>query len=693
MSSIAKFPLLRSDSPSGAYVDPIGSEPALLGDNESYKSTTFPNFGGSLNQHRDSYGGLIIPNRRTLQRIVTSRDRKCLPSLSFHNITYTVEQRRNFIGTAESHTILKGISAIMKPGINAIIGPSGCGKTTLLDVLSGKKDARDIDGVVLVNGKKQQPNFKYKSGYVVQQDLITSTLTVRENVAFSAFVRLSSETPADEREKRVDDVIVKMDLENCANTRIGDELIRGVSGGERKRTSIGMELVTNPSILFLDEPTTGLDAATALRVMNVLRSISRDENKIIIMSIHQPRYSIYKLINQITLLSKGEIIYHGSRSDATSYFKHLDYERDPEDNPADFFLDTIITNEIATGLSASQEVLDLEAAQESYTATPLVERFKNSREWKKLEQSLKHTFKMQPHMNTASTPEGAHVTSFGRQFIGLSNRNLKNLIRHPKAALTLSLIMMILALIVGTVFFNLDNGETAIRDRMGCFFFSILAMIYLNLASMDLFIQQRAVFIHEKESGFYRVSAYFLSKLLCELLPMSVIPVPVYCAITYFMIGLRIDSAGRYFMYTLTISLVYFAVGSLAMSIGALIGIFSIANPIYVMILTVSIVFSGFLVRLNDTVSWLRWIQYFSVFKYSINILAVNEFAGQNYTYPICFENAMDCNMTRTESGDDFLERESYSDYNVWFNHLGLLLHGIFYLCLAYIFLRTLKRR
>jgi len=91
--------------------DPV-SETAL-GDNESYRSSAFPNFTGSMNQHRDSYGGLVIPNRRTLQRVVTSKDNKRLPSLSFHNITYTIEQRRNYIGTAESHTILKGIRSVM----------------------------------------------------------------------------------------------------------------------------------------------------------------------------------------------------------------------------------------------------------------------------------------------------------------------------------------------------------------------------------------------------------------------------------------------------------------------------------------------------------------------------------------------------------------------------------------------------
>ena len=138
------------------------------------------------------------------------------------------------------------------------LGPSGCGKSTLLDILAERKDLHGLSGRVLVDGLTPPPSFKYIVGYVVQDDIITGTLTVRENLMFSANVRLPKEVKYDERVNRVQKTIQDLGLESCADTKVGNESIRGVSGGERKRACIGMELVLAPKILFLDEPTTGL---------------------------------------------------------------------------------------------------------------------------------------------------------------------------------------------------------------------------------------------------------------------------------------------------------------------------------------------------------------------------------------------------------------------------------------------------
>jgi ATP-binding cassette subfamily G (WHITE) protein 2 len=137
------------------------------------------------------------------------------------------------------------------------LGPSGCGKSSLLDILADRKDPRGLSGQVLIDGLPPPPSFKYIVGYVVQDDIISGALSVRENLMFSANVRLPADVSVDERTARVTKVIQDLGLEACADTRMGTEALRGVSGGERKRTCIGMELVLAPKILFLDEPTTG----------------------------------------------------------------------------------------------------------------------------------------------------------------------------------------------------------------------------------------------------------------------------------------------------------------------------------------------------------------------------------------------------------------------------------------------------
>lgn len=137
------------------------------------------------------------------------------------------------------------------------IGPSGCGKTSLLDILANRKDQHGLSGTVLVHGIPRDSSYKYTVGYVVQDDICSGMLTVRENLHFSISLRHPEKLAATQKDERVKAVIEEVGLRACADTRVGTEFIRGISGGEKKRTCIGMELVLSPEILFLDEPTTG----------------------------------------------------------------------------------------------------------------------------------------------------------------------------------------------------------------------------------------------------------------------------------------------------------------------------------------------------------------------------------------------------------------------------------------------------
>jgi ATP-binding cassette subfamily G (WHITE) protein 2 len=153
--------------------------------------------------------------------------------------------------------ILIDLSGIFKVGMNAIMGPTGSGKSSLLDVLADRKDRRGLQGEILLNGQLKNEDYKYHIGYVVQDDIVSGTLTVRENLMFSANVRLPTQLSSKSKIDIVNEVIMELGLETCANTIVGTDFKRGVSGGERKRTNIGMELVLSPLVLFLDEPTTG----------------------------------------------------------------------------------------------------------------------------------------------------------------------------------------------------------------------------------------------------------------------------------------------------------------------------------------------------------------------------------------------------------------------------------------------------
>lgn len=154
------------------------------------------------------------------------------------------------------------------------LGPTGCGKTTLLDILADRRSSHGVSGEVFLDGLPPPPSFKYMVGYVVQDNIICETLSVRENLMFSANVRLPRDISSSERTERTTKAIHELGLEACADTRIGTKFLRGVSGGERKRACIGMELVLSPKLLFLDEPTTGLYCQSQRCVLKTILSVS-----------------------------------------------------------------------------------------------------------------------------------------------------------------------------------------------------------------------------------------------------------------------------------------------------------------------------------------------------------------------------------------------------------------------------------
>lgn len=185
------------------------------------------------------------------------------------------------------------------------------------------------------------------SAYVQQDDVLFQTLKVRECLEFAAKLKLSGSY--EQKIRTVDRIIAELGLTKCQNTWIGGPLFKGVSGGERKRTSIGVELITDPSLIFLDEPTTGLDSFTAASVMETLNDLAKS-GRTIITTIHQPNSDIFLSFDRLLLMARGKIIYFNEAKLAVDYFSSLgDRFRCPEwDNPADFFMDMISIESIET---------------------------------------------------------------------------------------------------------------------------------------------------------------------------------------------------------------------------------------------------------------------------------------------------------------------------------------------------------
>ncbi|KAE8300416.1 ATP-binding cassette sub-family G member 2 [Larimichthys crocea] len=452
------------------------------------------------------------------------------PTVTFSNLHYCVQEKRFCCKRGPEKCILKDVSGIMRPGINAIMGATGSGKTSLLDVIAGRKDPAGLrQGKVLVDGKVVTSDLRLSSAYVVQDDILMGTLSVRENLLFSANLRLSPKHHSSaDKKSRVDAIIQDLGLTDCADTKIGTEFLRGVSGGERKRCSIGMELITSPSLLFLDEPTTGLDSNTANCIISLLHNLTR-RGKTVIFSIHQPRYSIFRQFDHLTLMHKGEVVYAGAADHALEYFTNLGYQIEPFNNPADFFMD--VTNGEA---KSTLETLTADSTNS------LATKYRESQLCQSVLEELDHVNQSIADGAKGQNKAADYATSFLYQIRVVCGRTVLNILRNPQTSYGQLALNIFFAVLVGLIYFQMPlTLPEALQNRSGAFFFLIINMVFGNLSAVELFINERAIFIHENSSGYYRTSVYFLSKIFADLIPNRIIPIFIFSAIAYYMMGLN----------------------------------------------------------------------------------------------------------------------------------------------------------
>lgn len=610
-------------------------------------------------------------------------------TVSFHNIHYKVTEGRGcFCRKKKTKDILIDLNGVMTPGLNAIMGATGSGKSSFLDVLAARKDPSGLSGEVLIDGAPQPPNFKCLSGYVVQEDVVMGTLTVRENLRFSAVLRLPSSISRKEKEEKVERVIQELGLSKVANSKVGTQLIRGISGGEKKRTNIGMELIIDPAVLFLDEPTTGLDASTAGSVLLLLKKMA-NHGRTIILSIHQPRYGIYRLFDNLTLLVNGNQVYHGPAPEALEYFAGIGYTCEPHNNPADFFLDVINGDSTAVALNnLDNDAPDPEALSSSTKAIEekLVQEYKTSSYYKQTKAEMERIVSGRQSVTTVRSRTITYRTSFFTQFRWVLHRTFRNLMLNPQTSVAQVLVTAFLALIVGALFFNAPLDQTGIQNRFGALFFVTVNQCFSSLSSAELFITERKLFIHEYISGYYRVSVYFLSKVLADILSLRTIPAIVFTCIIYYMIGLK-DTAAAVFLFMFTVALVAYTATSMSLAISADQTVVAIANLYMTISFVFMMIFAGLLVNLPSIADWLVWLKYLSIPRYGFAALQINEFVGLEFCQTV--NGTSFCQM-----GEEILDEQGvdYSAWGLWQNHVALLVMIFIFLSIAYLKLRFIKK-
>ncbi|XP_078490145.1 broad substrate specificity ATP-binding cassette transporter ABCG2-like [Ciona intestinalis] len=591
--------------------------------------------------------------------------------------------------------ILDGVSGIFHPGINAIMGPSGSGKTTLLEILAGRKSGRGIGGRVMVNGQPIATKFCQKTGYAPQKDILNPGLTVREHIWYSLCLRRPDSLTEAEKCLLLGEIISSLDLLKCADSKVGNATCHNISGGERKRTAIAMELASAPKILFLDEPTSKLDSSTSKALVQLLKKLS-DNGRTIILTIHQPSYAIYRMFDSLTLIAKGRTVYHGSAELALSYFSSIGFTCEKYNSPPDYFLDVLygvyphkpptprltftrptitpsrslrrsifhrsINNNEDSRRTATDHYLDdsvfcnltptftrfaIGDIPRSYSCelditteegakahadigTHLAEayvtsqqNFKNRQELAEIEKLTKRTLGYMSEHKSFKMHKSNKNLSFGHEYTLLTRRALKS---STKIFAALGIMNAVIGLIFGILYFYNEDSHPTVQNRLGMFFYLSVhgVMVPAMITAKSFAVNEKSLFRHERRGGFYRASTYCLARCTVVLLA-RVLSAVVFSGFVYWMTGLQRHPA-HFMSFLMTAFFSGFACDGICLYAALAFRSFSTGRLFVVLYMTLTSVFAGFLLDLNEAFPWLAWVKYISVTRYCYLGWVINEF-------------------------------------------------------------------
>ena len=495
-------------------------------------------------------------------------------------------------------TILQPINATFQAGVlNVIMGPSGSGKTSLLNAMAlrlrnslGTKYRPS--GRLTFNGATPSDSVvRSVCSYVCQDDdALLPSLTVRETLRFAAGLRLPSHMSKEEKYHRAEDVLLKMGLKDCADNLVGNDLIKGISGGEKRRVSIAVQVLTDPRILLLDEPTSGLDAFTASSIMEVLQGLA-NEGRTLILTIHQARSDLFKHFGNVLLLARGgSPVYAGAAREMLGYFGRQGYECPQHTNPADFALDmiTIDLQQEQREAESRERVKKLIEQWESHMSSDVTTEEQEERlpEIKEADETGygDHEEKLwidekddgktggvlgveepkairRPSLASAprksfnkanlSTPAelGALIrkrASLASALPLLIHRAIINTRRQPDLILARLLQVIGLAIVLALFFAPLDNDFFSVQNRMG-FVQEIGAFYFVGmLQNVAVYPNERDVFYREDDDGVYSVEAFIASYTVLEF-PFEVVSSLVFGVLGVIAVGMP-RTATMYFV-------------------------------------------------------------------------------------------------------------------------------------------------
>ncbi|KDE04252.1 hypothetical protein MVLG_05280 [Microbotryum lychnidis-dioicae p1A1 Lamole] len=510
--------------------------------------------------------------------------------------------------------ILNDVDAFFPAGkVCAIMGPSGAGKSSLLQVLSGrlKSGATSVFstyGSVTFNDRPYDSSLASLMAFIEQEDAHhLPALTVRETLRYAARLRLPGQSLS-QCDARAEEVLRILGLKICADNLVGGPLLKGISGGEKRRLSLAVQLIDDPPVLFADEPTSGLDSFTAYNIMLTLKDLA-DQGRTIIVSVHQPRSDVWDIFDHVLLLAKGGLTaYSGPRTDILKALESCGAVCPTDFNPAEFVLDVI-------------SVSYRDSLEEKRSAAQ-VERIIQA--WRTSNREFAQSFSPSPQ----ASPLGTHkqrTAPFIRALPVVLSRSFKNLRRQSDIFVARLANPPFLALLFFLFFGRLSLGPGSAQTRVGALQETTALPFVGMLACLSIFPTERGLFFHEwRSSGRHGVAAFLVAYSLQET-AVSIVSSLLWSVV--FVFGIKLQQTPRIFI---EFWLTSYALISTGESIGIIFSSFFENGGLAVSLVSASITMSA---QLNGIISvtvpkWLQIIGWATVTKSQARVQIINEFKG-----------------------------------------------------------------
>ncbi|KAK3416804.1 hypothetical protein EUGRSUZ_H02564 [Eucalyptus grandis] len=571
----------------------------------------------------------------------------------FLNFLHVLPRRKKHL------TILQDVSGIIKPGrMTLLLGPPSSGKTTLLLALAGKLDPElKTTGRVTYNGHVVNEFVPQRTAaYISQHDLHIGEMTVRETLAFSArcqgvgsrYAMLSKlsrrekaanikpdpdidifmkavVTEGQEANVVIDYILKILGLEICDDVMVGDEMLRGISGGQRKRVTTGEMLVGPAEVFLMDEISTGLDSSTTYQIVNFLKQFIHILDGTAVISLLQPAPETYDLFDDIILLSDGQIVYQGPRELVLDFFKSMGFKCPRRKGVADFL------QEVTSRKDQHQYWVRKDEPYTFVTVREFVEAFQSFHVGRKLGDELSTPFDKSKNHPAALTTKRFGVgmkdllkACILREYLLMKRNSFVYIFKVSQ--------LIIMAFISTTLFLRTKMHRDIVTDGgvyIGALFFTVITIMFNGMSEISMTIPKLPIFYKQRDLLFYPAWAYALPSWILKI-PITFVEVAAWVFITYYVTGYH-PNVGRLFkQYLLLVAINQMASGLFRL-IAALGRNLIVANTFGSFVLLALVALGGVVLSREDVKKWWIWGYWTSPLMYGQNAIVVNEFLGSNW--------------------------------------------------------------